>query len=1369
MARRIPGKGFGSTGIASEPDALWHAARIGGPSPQAMPAPAAGEVLINTASDAIAFNARITAFSDGRYVVSWTEGSEATGNFFSTFFRIYAANGTPTSAPIEYGNTSSSDNDYGSFAVLANGNIAAVWAQATQAIVTRVYNATGAVVAAEQVVSTPSTSFPDPSIVALATGYVVAYSSGRDIVYSMRGNTGTVVGTNRYVTDVATATFEDHVDLAALPGGGFVAVWVQETYPGSPGGVPDSSQVMMRLFSSTGAAVGAATAVNAGTAGFSHPSVATLTGGGFVVAWQNEGAAGGSDIVARRYDASGAPVAAEFTVNAAAGLQVQASVIGLANGGFLIAWLGSDGDGNGIFGQAYTSAGVADGGAFRVNETVAGDQTFDGIGADAVVQLADGTLVFTWSGNGEGDDHGIFTRRFSPDDLGSIAPDASDDLVSALPGQPVTIDVLGNDFERSNAATVTAVGAASAGSVVINQNGTLTYTPGAGFNGSDSFTYTITGPGGTDTATVTILDGRTPQPLGGDILANQSVSSVQDDASITALAGGGFVASWSVAQSSSFHAMARVFAADGTPLGAEFQVSSGASIAVSAVAALANGGFAVLYTETASNPDTLYARAYTAAGTPVGAAVAVATSTSFDGIHLTGRAEGGFAIIWSTGTDLFGRFHDNNGAALGAAFTVSASPRTDRLPMIDQLEDGGYIAVWQRITVNGDTDVGAVRLDAAGAVVGAEFRPHASGTGAQSVPVVAALGDGGFVILWSGEGEVFGRRYDSAGVGGAEFRVNMTPVGDQMWPAVIALDDGGFIASWTSTGQDGSGNGIFAQAFDAAGLRYGAEFQVNAVSGGTQTLAVATIDSIAQLADGTLVFSWEGAGAGDSGGVFVRRFSLDLPAIPISGTAGPDELEGTAGDDIIYGLGGDDILIGGAGADSLYGGPGNDIYLVDNSADQVIEVAGEGSDTIYTSVTYQLAAGQSVELLAAQDNSQTSALNLIGNELANVIFGNSGANFLDGGAGTDIMTGFGGDDIYAIDNAGDVVDEGQNGGNDAIYTTFSYVLGLGMSIEILAARDNSLTVAMNLFGNELNNIIFGNSGANFIDGGTGADIMTGFGGDDVYAIDNAGDVVDEGQNGGADTIYTNFSYVLGFGASVEILAARDNSSTATMNLFGNELDNFIFGNNGANFLDGQVGADTMTGFGGDDIYAIDNANDRVVEDPGGGNDAIYTTLSYTLAAGHSIETLAARDNSLTVALNLTGNNLANTITGNNGANILDGGGGADVLLGFGGADMFAFTTTAAAGNADTILDFLSGTDKIGLDDAVFQGIGTPSAFNAAAFVAGSAAADGDDRIIYNAANGQLLYDADGNGAGAAVLLATLQGSPVLSASDFLVI
>ena len=80
---------------------------------------------------------------------------------------------------------------------------------------------------------------------------------------------------------------------------------------------------------------------------------------------------------------------------------------------------------------------------------------------------------------------------------------------------------------------------------------------------------------------------------------------------------------------------------------------------------------------------------------------------------------------------------------------------------------------------------------------------------------------------------------------------------------------------------------------------------------------------------------------------------------------------------------------------------------------------------------------------------------------------------------------------------------------------------------------------------------------------------------------------------------------------------------------------------------------------------------------------------------------------------------------------------------------------------------VGGTDKLGLDDAIFTAIG--ASLDAGEFVIGAAALDADDRIIYNQANGQLFYDADGNGAGAAVQFATLQGSPALTVNDFTVI
>jgi Ca2+-binding RTX toxin-like protein len=395
--------------------------------------------------------------------------------------------------------------------------------------------------------------------------------------------------------------------------------------------------------------------------------------------------------------------------------------------------------------------------------------------------------------------------------------------------------------------------------------------------------------------------------------------------------------------------------------------------------------------------------------------------------------------------------------------------------------------------------------------------------------------------------------------------------------------------------------------------------------------------------------------------------------------------------------------------------------------------------------------------------------NAIGGAGNDMLTGNVAANFLDGGAGNDRMAGGGGNDVYVVGSRGDLVVETSGEGNDAVYAEASYSLAAGASVELLAARDNSLTAAMDLVGNELENIILGNRGANFLDGGAGADILAGFAGDDTYVIDSTLDRVFENAGEGNDVLYADMTFALGGGGSIETLAARDNSLTTAIDLYGSEFDNNVLGNNGNNFLDGNVGVDVLVGYRGNDLYAVDNADDLVFEDANGGTDTVYASVSYAVGAGTSVEMLAARDNSTTTALNLTGNEIANTILGSNGANVLDGKGGGDILVGYGGADTFAFTTAPGAGNVDTIADFAHGTDRIALDDAVFAAIGGTGALNANAFVTGSAAADGSDRIIYDNNTGQLFYDADGNGAGAAMLFAQLGAGLSLSASDFIMI
>ncbi len=95
--------------------------------------------------------------------------------------------------------------------------------------------------------------------------------------------------------------------------------------------------------------------------------------------------------------------------------------------------------------------------------------------------------------------------------------DIADDTQTTDEDTAVTTNVLTNDsFEGTPSITVVTQG--SNGTVTNNNDGTLTYTPNANFNGTDSYTYTVTSGGVTETATVnvTVNPANDPTTIGGD-------------------------------------------------------------------------------------------------------------------------------------------------------------------------------------------------------------------------------------------------------------------------------------------------------------------------------------------------------------------------------------------------------------------------------------------------------------------------------------------------------------------------------------------------------------------------------------------------------------------------------------------------------------------------------------------------------------------------------------------------------------------------------------------------------------------------------------------------------------------------------------
>ena len=514
--------------------------------------------------------------------------------------------------------------------------------------------------------------------------------------------------------------------------------------------------------------------------------------------------------------------------------------------------------------------------------------------------------------------------------------------------------------------------------------------------------------------------------------------------------------------------------------------------------------------------------------------------------------------------------------------------------------------------------------------------------------------------------------------------------------------------------------------------------------------------------------------------------------IVIDGGYGNDTIVGTADDDSIAGGGGDDLLNGAEGSDT-YVVTGNEAggWSSFSGYDTYADTGTGGTDTIAArgdgDVDIGLAdfgpangieiidatgALGTVRLLGDGDSNSLdfSGVAIIGSNVVidggygdDTIIGTAGDDVIAGGGGNDLLDGADSSDTYRVSGtqaggwssfAGfDTYADSGSGGTDTIEAVGIGNVDIGLAgfdassgIEVIDATGVSGIVRLlgdwssdvldfsgvTLIGSKIvidgaggNDEITGNGAANTIVGGLGQDSMDGGDGGDTYLV--------TGNQAGGWSSFADFDTYTDTGTSGVDTIKAVGVGKVDIGLDGFDTDSGIevidaTGVTGAKAQVRLVGSWDDDSF---DFSGVTILGNKVVIDGGGGDD---------------------------------------TVTGSAGADIITGGEGNDELAGGLGKDSFLFNSKLNKwGNVDTITDFSAPDDTIQLDHLIFKKAGAVGFLKASDFVIGTKALDASDHIIYNLTTGDVFYDADGSGKGAATLFMHLNSGLNITAADFQIV
>ena len=345
------------------------------------------------------------------YVVVWAS-QDQDGSGYGVYGQRYSSNGLKAGEEFHISTRSAGDQIMPRVAGLSGGGFVVVWKGEVPGsgfdIHAAVFRAAGAKKGRDFTVTTSGGSFK-PQVTALTNGgFVVVWEARGDQssvndVYAQLYDSGARPVGGEFRVNTVTQADQSWSAVGALADGGFVVVWAS-TF--------EDLDIFGQRYNAAGTPVGRQFRVNRRVSSSQvDPSVSGLSDGGFVVVWDGfEGTDANSDgSFGQRFTSTGAKVGGEFKVNTWSPLsQNSPRVSGFSDGGFVVVWesFQQDGSGWGVYGQVFDTSGAKTGGEFRLSSTALNDQR-----VPVVAAASAGAFMAAWTSPDQ-DGLGVFTRRF---------------------------------------------------------------------------------------------------------------------------------------------------------------------------------------------------------------------------------------------------------------------------------------------------------------------------------------------------------------------------------------------------------------------------------------------------------------------------------------------------------------------------------------------------------------------------------------------------------------------------------------------------------------------------------------------------------------------------------------------------------------------------------------------------------------------------------------------------------------------------------------------------------------------------------------------------------------------------------------------